>query len=487
MRNAIYSILLILLIVGCNTEKKEYLDSFEKFIVRVEKNCDSYSEQDWIENDELLSSLLIQGKKFLGRSENESFNKKISDYKVRYEELRKKHNTDTPLYINFYLDNSLSIDGYINEKINSNKFIGAIGDVLGGCKRLSNSSLVLNLINDQTIKVNKNVSEFKRMITKQGLTGYGNRNKSDLNGVFSGALDKVNDNSVSIMVSDGIYSMSTKGQSILTQLNNASGDTRDSLFIRLQDNPNIETVVIKLTADFIGEYFSESKQELVPFPWNERPYYIWFFGTTNNINKVLESIEIRNTEGYKETAHYYVIDNRDAMYSITNIGKNGYDKLEPAGFQLKKQISVKASNRQNSKGNFSFSVAVDLKNLPLGSKYKEDKNNYKAKSFNVDSVIPVSDKLIFKDPSLKHIIEKKSFHPTHLIFLSTNKVSTDKIEIKLENNELGWIEKSSNPDDTNPDNKTTFGFEYLMTGISEAYSKVNDNKNYLSLKIEIKN
>ena len=325
------------------------------------------------------------------------------------------------------------------------------------------------------------------MITPQGLEGYGDRNKSDLNNVFSGALNQVTNNSVSIMVSDGIYSMKKGVQSSLTQLNSSSDDTKTAFIKRLQNESNIETVVVKLTADFIGDYYSEWIGKYVSFNHEVRPYYIWFFGTTKNINKVLNAINIKKLEGYKKTAHYYLINNRETKYTVTNIRKIGDFRTEP-GIMLKDEITdVNTSERPNSKGLFGFTVAVDLSNLPLSKSYITDITNYHVeRSFDVDSITEFSPDS-FKYRNLKDICDKENFHPTHLIYIHTKKLNYGKINIELLNKDFPWIKSSSNIYDTNPDSNTTFGFKYLMGGVSEAYSKLNENRNYINLEIEIKN
>ena len=48
-------IILILLLMACQSTSLGYVDSFERFVERVEKNASSYSKEQWEKNDEQLN------------------------------------------------------------------------------------------------------------------------------------------------------------------------------------------------------------------------------------------------------------------------------------------------------------------------------------------------------------------------------------------------------------------------------------------------
>lgn len=82
-------IILILLLMACKSTPLGYVDSFERFVERVEKNASSYSQEQWEKNDERLQS-------FIERYDKEKQNlpsdekRRVGELTVRYYKARVK-------------------------------------------------------------------------------------------------------------------------------------------------------------------------------------------------------------------------------------------------------------------------------------------------------------------------------------------------------------------------------------------------------------
>jgi secreted Zn-dependent insulinase-like peptidase len=82
-------IVMILLLASCQSKPLGYVDSFERFVERVEKNASSYSQEQWEKNDEKLQNYIERydkEKKKLSSDEK----KKVGELTVRYYKARVK-------------------------------------------------------------------------------------------------------------------------------------------------------------------------------------------------------------------------------------------------------------------------------------------------------------------------------------------------------------------------------------------------------------
>lgn len=82
-------IIMILLFVSCKSTPWSYMNSFERFVERVEKNATSYTNEQWEKNDEQLKKYIDQydkEKQKLSSGEK----KKVGELTVRYYKARVK-------------------------------------------------------------------------------------------------------------------------------------------------------------------------------------------------------------------------------------------------------------------------------------------------------------------------------------------------------------------------------------------------------------
>lgn len=89
VRLSFIGIIIVLLLMACNSMPIGYVNSFERFVERVEKNALSYTKEQWEKNDE-------QQKKYVERYKTEKSKlttdekRKVGELTVRYYKARVK-------------------------------------------------------------------------------------------------------------------------------------------------------------------------------------------------------------------------------------------------------------------------------------------------------------------------------------------------------------------------------------------------------------
>jgi len=231
--------------------------------------------------------------------------------------------------VNVYIENSGSMDGYVNGQT---EFKGAIRDLLVLLKHYYEKKVNLFFINTAIHQTATNIdlAEFSQKINLSWRTG--DRSTSNLNKMFSEILKKTNDSTISILLSDCIYSIPQKGNTV-GLLNDAKGLTKDAFLSKSREDKTIlSTTILKMKSKFKGKYF--------PFTGDanwftidmERPYYICIIGCNNvmkDFNKKI-SFDKGKIEGFDNK---YIISAQAAekiyysvLLSTDNVGRFKTDR-----------------------------------------------------------------------------------------------------------------------------------------------------------------
>lgn len=81
--------IIMILFVSCESTPWSYMNSFERFVERVEKNASSYSKEQWEKNDEQLKNYVEQYDKEKQNLSSEE-KRKVGELTVRYYKARVK-------------------------------------------------------------------------------------------------------------------------------------------------------------------------------------------------------------------------------------------------------------------------------------------------------------------------------------------------------------------------------------------------------------
>jgi|WetSurSiteA1Bulk_404760.scaffolds.fasta_scaffold01054_8 hypothetical protein len=402
----------------------------------------------------------------------------------RNNQARRKH-TDTPktspvmreskiAKAVFYLENSESMFGYVNG-------ITAYVDVVSELSEkpefvAHNTKREFFLINGgNELKINKlgnNPVVFKSKLNSQGFH-CGDITKSNLNAMLQIALENARNDTVTLLISDAIYDIGLPG-SPLNALATEGKETRSKFITRLVKG-DLQTIMIKLTSDFNGNYFYSSHGGKV-YLNQPRPFYIWIFGKTELLNKYFPEDYISSLNGFENYARFLVIKENNVPYQIIpSFNRKGTFKPDR---KLKNKITDAKPDR-NGRG-FQFCFAVDYSSLPFSESYLTSVENYSCNlNYSVISIEQIKDSQKYVVTSFKN--------PTHIITVYTEKNPFGELEVVLKNEIPGWIEAAHTGTEDQIDNSRTFGFKHLTDAISGAYTFKNNQKNLTNFKIVISN
>jgi len=363
--------------------------------------------------------------------------------------------------VNFFIENSGSMRGYVN---GSTSYIDVLTDLTNhpkfiqeGIRRfyyftsgISNPLRVLNL-----------TQELRPVRYNQG--------HSDLNNLFKVALDSTHNNSVSILISDGIYDMCPNSTPLNTL--RTLGHILRSIFISRIGSQNLQTLLIKFKSGFNGLYSPGNCCSSYNIN-EERPFYIWIFGSTEIIEEYFPDDYIKNLTGYVNSARFFRYDASDISYQPSSHMLIG--RYYPV---INNQYALRRV-RTGPTGTFQFSIAVDFSNLPLNEDYICDTANYFCS--NGYSVVSIDqptdmDKLAFKDV-------------THLIVVNKRGNPAGTLSVSLLNKGYPWIDMTDIENDCNIRGKEdqTFGFKILNQGIIDAYQHFNNGNEIETFIINLK-
>jgi hypothetical protein len=384
--------------------------------------------------------------------------------------------------INFYFENSGSMNGYLN----GDNFQQTVRRILNNSDGDSLSSFFVNT--KEYFQPN-----IKDKIQSEDINTAGTEN-SDHKFIFTNAIKNTTGNNLSIVITDGIYSMKD-GNIALVEV-----DIENAFKKALEVN-EIETIVLKMASNFNGTYYSETcepGQKAINID-QIRPYYIFLFGNKDVINKTLENIVIKDDlKGLEEESRFIITKNLKVNYTVLTQGmeKEGSFKQANHSSVVKEIGEAKKASRNGvllKDRHLQFGIAVDYFKSSIPDSYLLNVANYSIENntgYSIGAIKKVSD-LDKTGISYKWINDqnkKGEFNYTHIIVVKAKTDLYGNLNLSLDRNSPEWIANTGSDDDCsiNNDTSTTFSFDRLMTGISEAYQKVSDQEEFFKINIIVK-
>lgn len=464
-------------------------DDFHKELIKVIKNdreidsdeCDRLKELVK-SNERKYSDLFINN-----MLDEKLFNEFLSNYLQNelkgYSDVRIACQKQEKTTVNIYIENSGSMDGYINgntiyksnlsDLIVQTRGVFGIGNTntffVNSNAYQSNSEDIKKFIS----KINANNTEYKQ----------GNTSTSELNEILKLILSKSNDNNISILLSDFIYSLD-KNQNTQDGLGIGKSLTKDA-FLQHLNKHQVSTLILKFNSDFNGRYYSANN--VVINYTGKRPYYVLVIGNDDILRNFMKQIQLSNLKGFENS--YYISNSGSfkPVYEVfdakTNIGTSRVDRESTKDNIVLNQIKM-------DNGVFQFTVAVDFSEVP-DQKMVLDPTNYNiVGDFKINAITPRTDGFINENFSSGVANKVKQSKVTHFITVESTLSNFDKkLAIQLTNKKPNWVVNSSTENDSNISSNalTTFGFNYFVDGIYEAYNLKNNNTNndFLSLNFTL--
>ncbi len=384
--------------------------------------------------------------------------------------------------VNVYLENSGSMFGYVEGDTEYKDALTELLVQLGGIYGKKN--IHLNFINTKIYPIDfkGNVAQYPGTLTPGKLKVVGDITHSDINEIYRQIIEKTPEQTVSILLSDCIYSVS--GTDTTGKLEMQKSLTKDVF----QDS-GMSTLIVKLNSVFNGFYYPKNniKQKIVK---QYRPYYMSILGSSGALAYLYNNIKFQpDFKGYENKVFLSDAYNDQSIYHTIVNTKNTTDFRPIREFSDNGSIrGMEAISVDDRNGKtFTFSIAVDLAGIPVEEdvatnpqSYSITKGDYKITAITQYDPKPLK-------PASVSLVSKSGKQPTHIItFVAKTPAYTD-LEFSLKNEIPQWVYASSTNDDT--DVKTlgakTFGFKYLAEGISEAQQTKTSAKHYFKINIKI--
>lgn len=386
--------------------------------------------------------------------------------------------------INFYFENSGSMNGYLNG-VNFRQSIRRI------LHRIEGNNLQSYFVNTKEYKVDKIVDKISKpsSIKTPGIEN------SDHKFIFTNAIKNSSNNNLSIVITDGIYSMKDGN------IADVEVDIQDAFENALKAN-EIETVVLKMTSDFNGTYYSEScKPGHKAIKINQiRPYYIFLFSNKQVINKALkEIVVIDDLNGHEDQARFMITKDLSINYTVLTQGEEQQGEFKQVDRRTPIVREIGDAKKSSKRGGFlkdnylQFGIAVDYSKTSIPESYLLNQSNYSIldnTGYSIDEIKKIVD--LDKTSKSYRLIDaqnkKGKLNYTHILVVKAKEKIYGDLSLSLNINFPEWIRDTGTNNDCSikNDTNTTFAFDRLMIGVSKAYKKVGKKDNFFKINIKIK-
>lgn len=384
---------------------------------------------------------------------------------------------------NFYIENSASMLGYLN---NNSEFRASLL-ALSAFFKERNQAVFHHYINEQIYAMEDEAPSFIKALNIEQAKKYGNLNYSALDEMLKKILDKVNNekNTLAIFASDFIYDVASENPA--NEQLNIEYKIRD-IFASAAKLNQKSILVLRMQSNFSGTYFDyqDNKTHLE----NElRPYYIWLIGEHKIIDYLQANFDFRTLKSYQD---FYLFTNQNPINNayasiLPNSTKEGKFKRDNTSASTNTVKEIKQLQLDNQTKKISLKVALDLNKMPFEKSYLLDLKNY-----NIEMDLPNSLSKI--EEINKSNINKNDYRflasATHILTFQIEDLpkKTLPIKINLLVNYPAWEQYSSlNDSNIKTQLNTTFGLAAIMYGIQAAFkNSTSTNKPYAVWALTIK-
>lgn len=421
------------------------------------------------------------------------------------EESFQKTDTIKPLsvnpVVNIYIENSGSMDGFVN---GITDFKSTIGKLLAKLKYYYDEEnvqiyFIRNDIGTEKINVVKacerDISNFANAIDVRWQEDKPFRgHNTNLNNIFKELLNRTNENTITILFSDCIYSIGKGG--VVDLLNHEQWTTYDAFLTHSKkNNGSLATTIFKMKSGFKGKYYPYTGDRNA-FQYNgELPYYICALANQEIIADFNRKIKLGKGEfdGYDNKYILAHSESTNLYYSILmateNKGRFKPNRHYSSSTYVHGIEDIDLRNNRRNGEPFTFSIAINMVDIDVEEDYLLDTRNYTLTEENFRMVkVEKVDKSFVNESDWQKI---KGGNPTHILVVEAKDMHWTNVElgIALKKQVPGWIEQCNILDDTKPSNLEggkSFGLKFWIHGISEAYEEIYpEDKNYYQVKIYI--
>lgn len=349
--------------------------------------------------------------------------------------------------VDFYLENSGSMDGYVAEKT---EFSDHIKKVLYA---IESDETNLYYANKLITKINKTPKVFLAELNpasfkKEG----GNRASTDIAELLENILSKHSKNNITVIASDFIFSPG-KDKDAKMYLEDQKIEIKRVTNKLLKKHQNLSVMVYRFTSTFNGTYYNkiDRKSSIT----HNRPFFIWFIGEKEHLKNVKTKLEKEHVD-FKNSA-YFSYENENNVDWRVLAGKNL--RITPGN-----KHSIENLQKDPHTNLCEFKIEARLP-LLLDESYILNVSNYTCDNgYKVSKVIKLTE-------------------DKYQISIQSPKAYKKTITVSLKNNIPSWVTlyHDNEGDDITKAYDKTYGLRHLLGGVKDAFAQ----DNYAIFKIQI--
>ena len=379
------------------------------------------------------------------------------------------------------MDNSASMDGYLSGAGTDFK-----NDVHTLLKDLQTQGIAdtidLGYVNERICPYRNNATAaeanaFIRTLNHDSLVRNGCGRKDSYMDAMLQQVIGTDPDAVHVLISDYIFSI---GRGNSSELLKQQGDNVESVLSGELRKRDFSTMILKFSSGFDGTYYVESRGggngSAVAVHGARRPYYMMFFGPASRLRKLedfYKGSHFGTFSGFEQVCYFGPGSKPPAAKLIRKNRVGDFEIAQPATrLVIDKAVA--------DSGDLQFAVAVNLDELKLDEAYLTNAANYELPAnYKIAAILRNNDPT---DEAMRGF--------SHLFLVRTTDLkAVQDVYIRLKSRIPHWVYAGSTMDDANPGDtmqqKETFGFSYLVEGISRAYADKYKNTDVFGLNIEV--
>lgn len=313
----------------------------------------------------------------------------------------------------------------------------------------------------------------------------GEKGYTNFQQIFDQILNRTNEDQVSILVTDLIYSVKdmqgVNPQRVFSEIEGMTNAVFKS------EVKNKSMLVVRMMGSYNGPYYSYDNS-VKPFA-GRRPYYIIIVASNTNMVRLTHDATLRTfadmerMRGYDNMCLMTANDIYKPYYSFLLSNRDVRGRFRPKRGQDTQIRSLTGVEPDRDSGDIQLALAVDLSHLFIDQRYLTDVSNYEVKA---DDDVRIKEIRKIEKADMTPAEKKYLGTATHIFVLQAASIGHgQEVEIKLLNRMPQWIGAASTDNDLTPDANTTFGLKYLLGGIYDSYNRNADDHNYFELELEL--
>lgn len=295
------------------------------------------------------------------------------------EQISEKQATIAPISsmptINVYLETSGSMNGYVNG--GTSIFQQVVKEYLSG---ILNSGFVSSIncfyINSKVIPQGNDINNFITKLTPSSFSAQGNTAITDIGGIFKTIMERTDNNTISIFISDCIISPG-RNNDPQAYARGQMTDVRDAIVGYVNKYQDLACLVYQFNSGFKGTYFDFMNVAHRNVDM-QRPFYIWVFGHTVNVAKLkLNYVPDRDFRIAPIRNQWLIFntpladlqsDNKYGLLLSTGAHNGNYTRVNAT--------TARGIQKFENGYRFSFGAYLATAIFLMGADYIEDTDNY---------------------------------------------------------------------------------------------------------------